>query len=189
MRKGKANGITANFEVTRNWPLSYDDRIPILKLFELYYFNRICQEGKTTLFLFKFLFLKVFKIYYIGEKTEDHSAMKIVEKKIWTIDYLKDSEPLYHSWYVVTSSLVSLDRKYIYKCVNDVAGYHCKAWQCVMNNKGLQKPLIHKKNFNFNFWLNKNDLLGTFAYSVLSWFWINQDSKPVAYSLTETTYL
>ena len=26
------------------------------------------------------------------------------------------------------------------KCVNDVAGYHCKAWKCVMNNKGLQKP-------------------------------------------------
>ena len=30
----------------------------------------------------------------------------------------------------------------IYKCVNDVAGYHCKAWKSVMNNKGLQKPLI-----------------------------------------------
>ena len=34
-------------------------------------------------------------------------------------------------------------------CVNDVAGYHCKAWKCVMNNKGLQKPQI-KKNKKWN---------------------------------------
>ena len=33
-------------------------------------------------------------------------------------------------------------------CVNDVAGYHCKAWKCVMDNKGLQKPLILKNNNN-----------------------------------------
>ena len=33
-------------------------------------------------------------------------------------------------------------REYIYKCVYDVAVYHCKRCKCVMNNKGLQKPLI-----------------------------------------------
>ena len=33
---------------------------------------------------------------------------------------------------------------FIYKCVNDVACYHCKAWKCVMNNKGLQKRLKQK---------------------------------------------
>ena len=40
-----------------------------------------------------------------------------------------------------------MERRYkIYKGVNDVAGYHCKAWKCVTNNKGLQKPQILKKN-------------------------------------------
>ena len=33
----------------------------------------------------------------------------------------------------------------MYKCVNDVAGYHCQACNCVKSNKGLQKPLIFKK--------------------------------------------
>ena len=37
------------------------------------------------------------------------------------------------------------DGENIYKCVYDVAGYHCKACKCVMNNKGLQKP--QKKTF------------------------------------------
>ena len=32
-------------------------------------------------------------------------------------------------------------------CVYPVdAGYHCKTCKCVMNNKGLQKPPIFKKN-------------------------------------------
>ena len=49
--------------------------------------------------------------------------------------------------YPSSCSLGEMERRYIkiYKCVNDVAGYHCKAWKCVMNNKGLQKPLIFKK--------------------------------------------
>ena len=34
------------------------------------------------------------------------------------------------------------DGENIYKCVNDVAGYHCQACKCVMSNKGLQKPQI-----------------------------------------------
>ena len=43
-----------------------------------------------------------------------------------------------------------MERTLIYKCVYDVAGYHCKSCKCVMSNKGLQKPLIYKKKFWFN---------------------------------------
>ena len=45
------------------------------------------------------------------------------------------------------------------KSVNDAAGYHCQAWKCVMDNKGLQKQKKKKKGGEALIKVLKNPLL------------------------------